>query len=341
MQALSLTSFGSPLDAFRFERIETPRPLKGEVLVKVEACALNHLDLWIRQGKPAPLHGLPHILGSDIAGTVAEIGQNVTNCTVGQRVVVQPGLSCEQCVECMAGKHNECKQYTTIGMGHNGGYSEFCCVPAQNIVPIPKNLSFSEAACLPLVLTTTYHMIVTKGNLQRGHWVLVQGASSGVGSMAIQVVKALGGKVIATASSEEKSAFGISLGADYVLTKDIVNSVKEITQGQGVSLALEHTGIGSFADSLACLKIGGTLVSCGATVNGKYPLDLTKLFWLRQSLIGSRMGRKSDLIEGMKLVEAGLIKGVIAKEFALQEGAQAHEFLASRQAFGKVVLKGL
>jgi NADPH2:quinone reductase len=223
-----------------------------------------------------------------------------------------------------------------------GGYAELMKAPAANIVPIPSHLSFSEAASLHLVLTTTHHMIATNGKLQRGETVLVQGANSGVGSIAVQLVKAMGGIAIAVTTSHEKCQQALEIGADFAINSsedDIVSRVKEFTNGRGVDLSVEHVGISTFASSVASLKKGGRLVSCGATTQGAYPLDLTKLFWLRQSIIGSRMGRKDDLIKGMKYVESGQIKAIVAAEFALKDGAKAHEALASRTLFGKVVLR--
>jgi NADPH:quinone reductase-like Zn-dependent oxidoreductase len=329
MKALALIQYGTPDDAFRYQDMPDPVAQPHEVIVKVEACALNHLDLWMRQGKPR-VASLPHIIGSDIAGTV--VG-------TGERVVVQPGISCMACDECASGNHNACDHYTTLGLVEQGGYAEFVKVPRANIAPLPDNLSFAEGASLPLVLTTAHHMIVTNGKLQRGEWVLVQGASSGVGSIAIQIVKALGGHVITTCSSAVKAENALAIGADYALLphENTVERVRAICGG--VDLVVEHTGIETFAASMASLKKGGRLVSCGATTQGAYPLDLTKLFWLRQTIIGSRMGRKDDLIRGLKLVEAGLIKPVVAAEFALKDGAKAHDALASRQFFGKVVLR--
>jgi NADPH:quinone reductase-like Zn-dependent oxidoreductase len=340
VKAIVFENHGGP-DVLRY--VDAPDPVinANEVLVRVKACALNHLDLWVRRGLPGVAIPLPHIPGSDIAGEVAEIGANVTTVRPGQKVVLAPGVTCGKCPACISGHDNRCRSFTNLGYMIDGGCAEFVKVPEVNCLPYPENLSWQEAASIPLVFQTAWHMLLVRAELQPGEDVLVLGAGSGVGTAAIQIAKFFGAKVIATAGTPEKLAKATELGADYVInhkTQKIREEVRRITNKRGVDVVFEHVGTATWDDSLASLAYAGRLVTCGATTGYDAKLDLRILFAKQLSLIGSYMGTKSDLHSVMRLVAAGRFRPIVDRVFPLKEAAAAHEYLESGAQFGKVVL---
>jgi NADPH:quinone reductase-like Zn-dependent oxidoreductase len=340
VKAIVFENHGGP-DVLRY--VDAPDPVinANEVLVRVKACALNHLDLWVRRGLPGVAIPLPHIPGSDIAGEVAEIGANVTTVRPGQKVVLAPGVTCGKCPACISGHDNRCRSFTNLGYMIDGGCAEFVKVSEVNCLPYPENLSWEEAASIPLVFQTAWHMLLVRAELQPGEDVLVLGAGSGVGTAAIQIAKFFGAKVIATAGTPEKLAKATELGADYVVnhkTQKIREEVRRITNKRGVDVVFEHVGAATWEDSLASLAYAGRLVTCGATTGYDAKLDLRILFAKQLSLIGSYMGTKSDLHSVMRLVAAGRFRPIVDRVFPLKEAATAHEYLESGAQFGKVVL---
>jgi NADPH:quinone reductase-like Zn-dependent oxidoreductase len=326
------------------EYTDAPEPIvrPNEVLVRVRACALNRLDLWVRQGLPNVPIPLPHIPGSDVAGEIAEIGADVTSVRLGQKVVLAPGITCGKCAACLAGLDNRCRQFTNLGYLVDGGCAEFVRAPEVNCFPYPENLSFEQAAAIPLVFQTAWHMLVARAELQPGEEVLVLGAGSGVGSAAIQIAKFLGAQVIATAGTDEKLAKARELGADHLIhhkTQRIRDEVRRITSKRGVDVVFEHVGSATWEESLASLAASGRLVTCGATTGYDAKIDLRFLFSRQLSLLGSYMGTKGDLRAVMKLVAAGRLKPVVDRIFPLAQAAAAHVYLESGAQFGKVVLR--
>ena len=322
--------------------VPDPEPRADEVLVRVRACALNHLDLWVRGGLPNVPIPLPHIPGSDVAGEIAKIGSEVTTVRVGQKVVLAPGVSCGKCAACVSGQDNRCRQFTNLGYMIDGGCAEFVRAPEVNCLPYPENLSFEQAAAVPLVFQTAWHMLIARAELQPGEDVLVLGAGSGVGSAAIQIAKLFGARVIATAGSDEKLAKAREFGADHVInhkTQKIRDEVRRITSKRGVDIVFEHVGTATWDDSLASLALAGRLVTCGNTTGYDAKIDLRFLFSRQLSLLGSYMGVKSELHTVMKLIAAGRLKPVVDRAFPLAEAVAAHAYLESGQQFGKVVLK--
>ncbi len=341
MKAILFRKHGGP-EVLQFTDVPEPEPRPNEVLVRVRACALNHLDLWVRRGLPNVPIPLPHIPGSDVAGEVAKIGSEVTTVRVGQKVVLAPLVSCGKCPACVAGLDNCCRQATNLGYLIDGGCAEFVRVPEVNCLPYPENLSFEQAAAVPLVFQTAWHMLIARAELQPGEEVLVLGAGSGVGSAAIQIAKFFGARVIATAGSDEKLAKARELGADHVInhkSQKIRDEVRRITNKRGVDVVFEHVGTATWDDSLASLALAGRLVTCGNTTGYDAKIDLRFLFSRQLSLLGSYMGVKSELHTIMKLVAAGRLKPVVDRTFPLAEAAAAHAYLESGQQFGKVVLK--
>src|SRR5882757_5725446 len=341
MKAIIFEEHGGA-EVLRYAEAPEPELRSGEVLVRVHACALNHLDLWVRKGIPGVPFPLPHIPGSDIAGVVAKIGPNVSTIKPRQKVLLAPGVSCGKCPACLAGNDNQCPQFTNLGYLIDGGCAEFVRAPEVNCLPYPEDLTFEEAASIPLVFQTAWHMLLARAELQPGEDVLVLGAGSGVGSAAIQIAKFFGAHVIATASTDEKLQKAKNLGADHLInhkTQKIRDEVRRITNKRGVDVVFEHVGTATWDDSLASLAAGGRLVTCGATTGYDANVDLRFLFSRQLSLLGSYMGTKSDLQTVMKLVAAGKLKPIVDRVFPLAEAAAAHSYLESSSQFGKVVLK--
>jgi NADPH:quinone reductase-like Zn-dependent oxidoreductase len=319
----------------------TPRPGAGEALVRVKACALNHLDIWLRMGIPGLPIPLPHIAGSDVAGVVEKLGPEAAGAAPGQKVLVAPGLPCRQCDECLLGRDHLCVRYDILGQGRNGGYADYVTVPAANLVPLPEGLSFEEAASFPLVFLTAWHMLVSNAKLRAGESVLVQAGGSGVGIAAIQVAKLWGATVFTTVGSAAKAAKAKALGADHVINyaeRDFVKDVRDATDKRGVDVVVEHVGPATFEKSLLCLAKGGRMVTCGATTGRQAQFDLRTLFSRNITVLGSRMGTRRDLDEALRFLKAGRLKPVVDKVFPLKKASEAQAYMEERKHFGKIVL---
>lgn len=339
MKAVLLREQGKPEVLKEPEEIPTPKAAHGEVLVKVRACALNHLDIWCRRELPGLK--LPLILGCDVSGEIAELGEGVTQWKVGDRILVSPGLSCGTCLQCLDGQENLCRYYQILGAGRNGGYAEYVNVPAVNCFPIPQGLSFHQAAAIPLVFVTAWHMLTSRAKIQMGETMLVIGGGSGVGSAAIQIGKLHHAHVIATVGDDEKAALAKELGADEVIIHNkqkIADEIKRMTNKRGVDLIFEHVGPAVFEDCLASLAINGRLVTCGATTGPKVQVDITRLFFKHQTIYGSMMGTKKDLASALPFFSQGKLRPVIDDVYPLKEARIAHEVVEGRQQFGKVLL---
>lgn len=340
MKAVVFEEHGGP-EVLKLTQVLDPQIKANEVLVEVRACALNHLDVWVRNGLPGIKIPLPHILGNDVAGVVREVGELVTWVNAGDEVMLQPGVSCGHCAECLAGRDNMCRDYVIIGSGRDGGYAELIAVPAVNVIPKPANLTWEEAAALPLVTLTAWHMLVARAQVQPGEQVLVHAAGSGVGSVGIQIARLHGARVIATASSDEKLAKARELGADETINymrEDWHKEVRRLTNGRGVDVVFEHTGAATWPGSILSLKKGGRLVTCGATSGFDAKTDLRHVFYRHLTILGSMMGSKADLLSAMKFIESGHIRAVVDQTLPLAEARKAHELMEERAQFGKLVL---
>ncbi|MGH9393539.1 MAG: zinc-binding dehydrogenase [Terriglobales bacterium] len=333
MRALRIHEHGNP-EVLRSERVADPEPAPGEVLVRVRACALNHLDLFIRQGIPGAAITLPRILGSDIAGEVA---------ASGEPVLVAPGVGCGECHFCLAGRDNECRRYQIFGYQRDGGYAELVSVPRRALLPLPAGIEFTAAASIPLVFLTAWNMLVRRARIAAGQTVLVWAASSGVGIAAVQIAKLWGCRVLATAGGAEKCRLARELGAEEVFDHyDAANPVARTLKRlhpEGVDVVIEHVGQASWEQSLRALAPNGVLVTCGATTGHDAKLDLRFLFSRQLRLLGSYMGRRSDLDLILPLLAQGRLRPVVDRVFPLMQAAQAHEYLAAGKQFGKVVLE--
>ena len=341
MKAVVFHQHGGP-EVLEYTDRPDPSINATEVLVEVKACALNHLDVWARKGLPGIQIPLPHTLGNDIAGIVRSVGELVTWVKPGDEVMLHPGISCGHCIECLAGRDNLCREYTMLGYQRDGGYAELVAAPGVNVIPKPKNLSWEEAAALPLVTVTAWHMLVTRANVQPGEDVLVHAAGSGVGSMAIQIAKLRGARVIATASTEDKLAKAKELGADDVLNysnAEWPKEVRRLTNKKGVEVVFEHTGAATWPGSIASLKTNGRLVTCGATSGYAAETDIRQVFYRHLTILGSFMGSKAEMLEAMKFIESGKIRAVVDQVLPLKEARRAHELMEDRAQFGKLVLR--
>jgi len=325
----------------RIEDIPEPKLRADQVLVRVRASALNHLDLFTRAGIPVMKFTMPHILGSDIAGEVVSVGELCERVKPGWRVLLSPGTSCRQCEACLAGRDNECRRFTMFGYGIDGGNTELMAAPEYAVIQIPDGMSFESAAAAPLVSVTAWHMLMGRAKLQPGEDVLVIAASSGVGTVAIQIAKMFQCRVIATAGGEDKLAKARELGADHVIDhyqQDISAEVKKITGKRGVDVVVEHVGTATWPKSTESLAPSGRLVTCGATTGFDARIDLRFLFYKQWSLLGSFMGTMGELHQVLKFVFRGQIKPVVDRTFPLDQIADAHRHLENKEQFGKVVL---
>jgi NADPH:quinone reductase-like Zn-dependent oxidoreductase len=340
VRAVYLERFGGP-DVLTFGDRPAPSPKPGEALVRVRACGINHLDLWVRAGLQGLEPEMPHILGNDVVGEITELGAGVTHLTVGQKTLVNPTLSCGHCTACANGDDNLCRSYDVLGRRRNGGYAEVVSVPAANCLPYPEILSWEEAAAVPLVFLTAWHMLVTRAQVKPGEDVLVIGAGSGVGSAAVQIARLHGARVIATAGSTAKLERARALGAQETIdhaSEDIAARARALTGKKGVDVVFEHVGGNVFEAAVAALARNGRLVTCGNTLGAPATLDLNLLFGRHLTLLGSWMGRRSDLNDALKHVASGALKPVVDSVLPLAEARRAHERLEARDTFGKLVL---
>lgn len=338
MKAVRFHTHGGP-EVLRYEDAPDPVAGGGEVLVRVGAVALNHLDLFQRRGMERVTIPFPHISGADVAGTIVEAPAG--SFPAGQRVMLQPGLSCGRCARCLEGRDNECPRYDVLGYRSEGGYAELVKVPVQNVIALPDAIGLVEAAAFPLAFLTAWHMLVTRAALQAGETVLVVGAGSGVGQAAVQVARLHGARVIATAGTTEKLAKARAIGAFEVVnhaTDDVPKFVKRVTEGRGVEVVVEHAGTATWESSLRCLAPAGRLVTCGATTGHDARVDLRFLFGRQLSLLGSYMGPKGELIRAAAHFFRGELSPAVDRTFALAEAAEAQRRLEAREAFGKIVL---
>jgi NADPH:quinone reductase-like Zn-dependent oxidoreductase len=332
MKAAVIRRHGGPEEIVLAD-LPDPEPAPGEIVVRVQACALNHLDIWVREGIPGVSIPMPHVLGSDICGVTE----------AGDLVVVAPGVGCRVCEYCLGGKESLCDRYRIRGFQRRGGYAERIAVDARDIIPVAKGLTPVEWAAVPLVFLTAWHMLVTRAGLKAGETVLIQAAGSGIGSAAIQIAKYVGARVIATASTDAKLSKAKPLGADeginYVRTPLFSKAVFDLTDGRGADVVFEHVGGEVFAESVASLAKEGRIVFCGATTSDAASFVLRQAYLRHLTFHGSFMGGRGELLHVLKLVESGCLRPVVDSVFPLDKAREAQEKMLSRDVFGKIVLK--
>ena len=337
MKAVRFHSHGGP-EVLVYEDAPDPAPAPGRAIVRVRACALNHLDLWQRRGLERVRIPLPHISGSDIAGEVIDGGGALAP---GTRVLVHPGLFCGKCAWCQEGRDNECAFFTVLGYLSDGGYAEFVSVPADNLIPIPEHVDFVSAAAFPLTFLTAWHMLITKARLRAGEVVLVLAGGSGVGQAAIQIARLHGARVLAT-SAPEKVGQTRALGAEEVFdhySGDFSQGVRAATRGRGADVVIEHVGEATWDRSMRALARSGRLVTCGATTGPKGALNLQHLFAKQLSIFGSYMGRRAELAAAAVPFFEGKLTPAVDDVLPLSDAPNAHERLEAGRQFGKIVLK--
>ncbi len=345
MKAMVLQAHGG-LEQLSLQQVPVPQLGPRDVLLRVRACGMNHLDLWGRYGRFADRPRkvpLPFILGAEPAGEVAAVGADVAGWKVGDRISVFPMMVCDRCAYCRAGREYHClNRQGTIGPSVNGGYAEYCRVPASSALHLPEGLAFTDAAAVALAGRTSWHALVRRARLQPGESVLVHAAGSGVGSLAIQIAKLMGASlVITTASTDVKlrkaKAIGADIGINYA-TQDFAKEVKRVTSGRGVDVVVEHVGATTWAGSIASLAPEGRLVVCGATSGGDVKLALQDIYYGELDIIGTFGGTRVEQETVLRMAAEGRIKPVIHKLLPLERAAEGHTILENRKVFGKVVL---
>ena len=329
------------VDALAIQEVPDPQPDGGEVLLRVKACAMNHVDVWATKNPTVLRFGGPRIMGCDVAGVVESVGPGANRYSSGDRVLVAPGISCRQCSQCQRGRHADCPDYKLLGSAADGGYCELMRIPEVNLAPLPDKLSFEEGASIPLVFITAWRMLVEKASVQPGEWVLVNAAGSGVGIAAIQIARLFGARVLATASTEVKLKKAVGLGAEGAVdyTKPgWPQEVIRLSDGRGVDIAIDSVGGQILAETLETMAISGRLVNCGYTAGTQWGLDLASFLRRKLSFMSSFMGSNGYLNEVMKFVETGQLKPVIHQVFPFERVKEAHLTMINRESFGKIVL---
>jgi NADPH:quinone reductase-like Zn-dependent oxidoreductase len=341
MKALAFREFGGP-DKLRLEDVPDPTIKPHEVLVRVKACALNHLDLFVREGIPALKTPLPFWTGCDIAGEIVEVGVAAAGVKAGDRVAVNPNLTCDRCEFCAAGEDSLCVRYGILGEHVPGGLAEYVAVRGDNVLPLPAHVSDEDAASFILTNMTAWRMVVTQGKVGPGQDVLVLGVGGGVSSTAVQIAKLCGARVIVTSSSDAKLEKARGLGADvginYKTNPEWVKQVFEVTGKRGVDVVIENVGAATWKDSIRSLKGGGRLVTCGSTSGPVGETLIPLVFWKQVHLIGSTMANRREFNDVMRLFFQGRLKAIIDEVVPLKDGAAAQARLAEGKQFGKIVL---
>jgi NADPH:quinone reductase-like Zn-dependent oxidoreductase len=327
VKAIRIHEDGDP-EVLRYEDAPDPEAADGEVLISLRAASLNRLDVWVRRGLPSVPK--PRILGADGAGVVAALGTGVGGFAEGDRVVINPGL-----------EHGD-GRITVIGEHTDGTHAELIAVPAENVHPLPGNLTFEEAAAFPLVYETVYRMLVTRAALREGEWVLAWGVGSGIGTAALALATALGARVIATSSTDEKLAKAAELGAEVTInhaSEDVAARVKEATGGRGADVVVEHVGEATWQTSLSAAAPGARVTVCGATTGPNPKAALHRVWWKQLSILGSTMGTRADFAGAYELVAAGRAPIVVDSVFPLADARAAHERMERGEQMGKIVLR--
>jgi NADPH2:quinone reductase len=327
-------------DVLEYGELDDPEYGRDEVLVEVKAGGLNHLDVWTRKGMPSP-GAFPHIPGSDAAGVVSEVGEDVTRFEPGDHVAVSPATFCGECEFCREGDTSLCESFALIGEHMGGVHSELTAVPEENLVPVPEDVDFVTAASAPLVFQTAWRMLETRADIDQSDSILVLGASGGVGHAALQIAVASGAEVYATASSEEKLEYARELGAHHTVNyeeEDFADWIKSETDGRGVDVVVDHIGDATWDDSISAAARGGRIVTCGATSGPMAETNITKVFWKQLEILGSTMGTEGEMDDVLAKVWDGTFESRIRAVLPMSETARAHEMLEDREGFGTVVV---
>ncbi len=345
MKAIAFTEQGE-VDVLKYQEVEQPTLATDEILVKVQSCAVNYLDIHARRNRPEIKQkleetGKPHILGSDIAGEIIDISGTHPQLTIGDRVLLAPCIPCGVCPDCNNGYENLCDTQQLLGFQTDGGYAEFVKAPAKNAIRIVDTLSFVNASALPIAYLTAWHMLTTRAQLKAGEDILILGAGGSVGSAGLQIAKLVGARIFATASTDKKLSHAKEYGADFTINYinvDFSEVILELTNGRGVDVVLEHVGEATWEQSISSLAKNGRLVSCGVTTGNIGKINIRKMYQKQLTLMGSALGTQTELRTLVHLAEQNKLIPIIDRILPLENAAEAHQQLESRKNFGKVCL---
>ena len=345
MKAIAFTEQGG-VDVLKYQEVAEPTLGPDEILVKVKACAVNYLDIHARRDRPEikqklEATGTPHILGSDIAGEIADISGTHPELTIGDRVLLAPCIPCCICSDCVNGYENLCDTQQLLGFQTDGGYAAFVKAPAKNAIRIADELPFVEASALPIAYLTAWHMLITRAQLRAGDDILILGAGGSVGSAGLQIAKLVGARIFATASTDEKLARAKQFGADVTINYadvDFSEVIFEETDGRGVDVVFEHVGAATWEQSISSLAKNGRLVSCGVTTGNIGEINIRKMYQKQLTIMGSALGTPTELRTLARLAEQRRLVPIIDSTLPLEKAAEAHQLLESRKNFGKVCL---
>jgi len=341
MEAVVLRQHGD-ISSLEAAQLSEPSPGSGEVLIKLQTAALNHLDIWLRKGRPGLDFSFPHILGADGAGVVVGLGEGVRNLKLGDEVLLNPGLSCNNCEYCLRGEHSECTDFTIVGMGCKGTYATHVAVPAINVYRKPETLSWDEAAALPLAYLTAWRMLFSRARVQAGETALIHGIGGGVAIAALQLAHLAGVRCVVTSSSDAKlekaRELGAAHGINYGKVEDVGGAVVAWTGGRGVDVVIDAVGARTWPINLVAARKGGRIVHCGVTTGAAVEANLGAIYWRQLSVLGSTMGTHEEFRRLLMLVETSGLRPVIDSRFPLAEAAAAQARMEAGEQFGKIVL---
>ena len=330
------------LDCVKVEEVTEPKAGEGEVVLEVRSAALNHLDIWICKGRPGLQIEMPHVIGSDASGVVVEVGPGTHGVSMGDEVILNPGLSCGCCESCYRGEHSECVSFGIVGMSRPGTFAERLAVPFYNVYSKPAHLNFDEAASLALAYQTAWRMLMTRVCLKAGETVLIHGVGGGVALAGLQLAKLTGAEVIVTSSSDEKLSKAKAIGADHTINYKVDNvakSVKDITQGRGVDIVFDTVGADTWSVNFSAVRRGGKIVLCGVTTGAEAKTNLRALYWNQLTILGSTMGSNEDVRQMLKAVTKARLKPVIDSVTPLENTRDAMGRMEAAEHFGKIVLR--
>jgi NADPH:quinone reductase-like Zn-dependent oxidoreductase len=340
MKAVRFHQYGGA-EVLRYEEVAEPRPGPHDVVIRVRAVGLNHVDIDMRNGISGLPLELPHTLGFEVGGEVAALGEEVDSFAIGDRVTPLYQIACRRCDACLAGRQQFCERLEMLGVQRPGGYAEMVVVPASSVLPIPSGMSFDEAASTQTTFGTAWHSLITRGGLRAGETVLISAAGSGVGSAGLQVARHAGARVIVSAGSDWKLDRARELGAEVGINyreEDLTRRVLDETKGRGVDIVLEHVGGEVFTNSLDALAVGGRVVVCGGHAGEIVPLDLIKLFRTESSVIGCARATEAEIKRVIEMVAKGDFEPAISEHFPLEAAVDAHLAMEDRRHFGKLIL---
>jgi NADPH:quinone reductase-like Zn-dependent oxidoreductase len=330
------------LDVIQVGEVKDPQPARDEVVIEVKAAALNHLDVWVRKGRPGLELCFPHVLGSDAMGTVVAVGTEVDTVEIGQDVIIDPGLSCGVCEYCLRGQQSECLHFGIVGMSRPGTFAERVSIPATNIYPAPSHLTPAEAAALPLAYLTAWRMLISRGELRAGHSILIHGIGGGVALAGLQLARIAGADAIVTSSSDEKLARAAKLGAtatiNYSNNPDVAGAVKDLTGGRGVDLVIDSVGAATWSINFGAIRRGGRIVHCGVTSGASAQVDISALYWNHVTVMGSTMGSREEFRQMVRAVGASALRPVVDSVVPLNDARDAIGRMERGEQFGKIVL---